>query len=82
MTRDSVRLRPYGTIFGAVLTRARLPIARIFGEIPAAKELGLVFVPASQSQRAKGAADLGDHSSPRNIRIDSVARALLHYVHE
>jgi AraC-like DNA-binding protein len=28
----------YGTISGAVLTRARLPIARIFGEIPAAKE--------------------------------------------
>jgi len=40
MTQASVRLRPYGTISGAVLTRARLPIARIFGEIPAAKELG------------------------------------------
>jgi hypothetical protein len=36
----SVRLRPYATISGAVLTRARLPVARIFGEIPAAKEPG------------------------------------------
>ena len=58
MTQASVRLRPYGTISGAVLTRARLPIARIFGEIPAAKELGLVFVPAGQSQRTKGPVDL------------------------
>jgi hypothetical protein len=57
MTQASVRLRPYGTIFGAVLTRARLPIARIFGEIPAEKELGLVFVPAGQSQRAEGPVD-------------------------
>jgi hypothetical protein len=58
MTQASARLRPYGTISGAVLTRARLPIARIFGEIRAAKELGLVFVPAGQSQRAKGPVDL------------------------
>jgi hypothetical protein len=58
MTQASVRLRPYGTISGTVLTRARLPIARIFGEIPAAKARGLVFVPAGQSQRAKGAVDL------------------------
>ena len=57
MTQASVRLRRYGTISGAVLTRARLPIARIFGEIPAAAELGLV-VPAGQSQRAKGPVDL------------------------
>ena len=53
MTQASVRLRPYGTISGAVLTRARLPIARIFGEIPAAKELGLVFACAGQSTRAR-----------------------------
>jgi len=59
MTQASVRLRPYGTISGAVLTRAQLPIARIFGEIPAVrKELGLVFVPAGQSRRAKGPFDL------------------------
>ena len=38
MTQASVRLRPYGIISGAVLTRARLPIARIFGEIPAVAE--------------------------------------------
>ena len=42
MTQASVRLRPYGTISGAVLTRARLPIARIFGEVSAAKELVLL----------------------------------------
>jgi hypothetical protein len=58
MTQASVRLRPYGTISGAVLTRARLPSARIFGEIPAAKERGLVFLAAGQSQRAKGPVDL------------------------
>lgn len=54
MTQASVRLRPYGTISGAVLTPARLPIARIFGEIPAAEEVGSVFAPAGQSQHTKG----------------------------
>ena len=44
--------------FRRVLTRARLPIARIFGEIPGAKELGLVFVPAGQCRRDKGPVDL------------------------
>src|SRR5215470_14651064 len=58
MTQASVRLQPYGIISGAVLTRARLPIDHIFGEILAAKELGLVFVPTGQVQRAKGPVDL------------------------
>jgi hypothetical protein len=51
MTQASVRLRPYGIISGNVLTRARLPIARIFGERPAAKDLDLVFVPVGQRQK-------------------------------